>query len=100
MLNNQVFQYSSYVVKRGDKIIKIIGILLTKNTYKTDLILKKSFKYIIKSIKNLKESQHSASKVISFIGNIIKIKFDVDLNVVDFEEVAVAIIKLSIYRIC
>ena len=98
MLNNRVFQYSSYVAIKNNRIVKVVGFILTKTVFKRNNELKGTFMCIIKFIKTSNENYYNASNVVDFVGRIKKIECDIIENIMEYENIVIAIVNRNEFK--
>ena len=98
MFNNRVYQYSSLLIVKNGKPIRVESMILTRGEHKENSV-KKNFRCIVKSMRNGTEATYKVTKVFIFVSNAKRVKCDIEGNKIDFDDIAVAIINLSDFKI-
>ena len=98
MLNNQVYQYSSHLFVKTNKMMQIDSLIITDNELDVEYV-KCCMRCVLKSIKAGVEIQFNITIVFKFLYNILRVKCDIEgINSDHFEDSAIAIIDLEKHK--
>ena len=95
MINKNIFQYSSHLFVRNDKLTQIDSLIITNYNMSVEYV-KKSMRCLIKSIKTDQEVRLNITVVLKFLYNTLRVKCEVYGE--EFENSVVAIVDIADYK--
>ena len=96
MINNQIFQYSSYILIKNNKPYHVVSLLMIKIAVDFKLL---ELKCLIKSIKTGRIYKFDIVNTVDFVGAIKQVKCLIDVDMEDLNDLLVAIINNDDFKV-